>query len=329
MDMDKSYLSNALDIAKEVFSIEKQALDEVLAALDNSFNSALDLIYSIKGRVIVTGMGKSGHIAAKIAATLASTGTPAFFVHPAEMGHGDLGMLTPDDLVLALSYSGNTEELRKVLPPIKKLGLPLISITAGKNSALAQISDVVLLTPISKEACPLDLAPTSSTTVALVMGDAIAVALMKKRNFQKQDFARSHPLGSLGRSFVQVSEIMNTSSHLPQVSLETGFDLVLQEIDSGSFGFTTVLDSNGKLSGIVTDGDLRRAQIKFGVQVFQKLASDIMNSNPKTIPEDAFASRAADLMKEYRISTLVVVDNQVKPIGILDLKDLLAQGFVI
>ncbi len=316
-------------IAKEVFAIEAQALNEVSAALDANFDQAVELIHKLEGRVIVTGMGKSGHIAAKIAATLASTGTPAFFVHPAEMGHGDLGMLTTNDLVLALSYSGNTEELRKVLPPIKKLGLPLISITAGRDSVLAQLSDVVLLTPISKEACPLDLAPTSSTTVSLVMGDALAVALMKKKNFQKQDFARSHPLGSLGRSFVQVGELMRAGLTIPQVLPGADLKQVLEEINSKGFGFTTVVDLTGALLGVITDGDLRRAQIKFSAEVFNKKAQDIMSANPKMVTPETFATRAADIMKEYRISTLVVADDNMRPLGIIDLKDLLAQGFVI
>ena len=316
-------------IAKEVFAIEAEALNEVSAALDANFDQAVELIHKLEGRVIVTGMGKSGHIAAKIAATLASTGTPAFFVHPAEMGHGDLGMLTTNDLVLALSYSGNTEELRKVLPPIKKLGLPLISITAGRDSVLAQLSDVVLLTPISKEACPLDLAPTSSTTVSLVMGDALAVALMKKKNFQKQDFARSHPLGSLGRSFVQVGELMRAGLTIPQVLPGADLKQVLEEINSKGFGFTTVVDLTGALLGVITDGDLRRAQIKFSAEVFNKKAQDIMSANPKMVTPETFATRAADIMKEYRISTLVVADDNMRPLGIIDLKDLLAQGFVI
>jgi arabinose-5-phosphate isomerase len=273
-------------------------------------------------------MGKSGHIGAKIAATLASTGTPAFFVHPAEMGHGDLGMLKSDDLVLALSFSGNTEELRKVLPAIKKLGVPLISITAGKDSALAQVSDLVLLTPITQEACPLDLAPTSSTTATLVMGDALAVALMKAKNFQAHDFARSHPLGSLGRSFMQISEIMRTTE-IPSVNKNADLKTVLQEIDAKSLGFTTIIDTNGQILGIITDGDLRRAQIKFGADVFNKLASQIMNNNPKTITPDTLASQAAEILKSYRISSLVVVDNQKIPLGIIDLKDMLAEGFVI
>ena len=318
----------SLQIAREVFDIESETLSLVKSQLDSSFEKSVELILQVKGRVVVTGMGKSGHIGAKIAATLASTGTPAFFVHPAEMGHGDLGMLKSDDLVLALSFSGNTDELRKVLPAIKKLGVPLISITSGKDSALARVSDCVLLTPITQEACPLDLAPTSSTTATLVMGDALAVALMKAKNFQAQDFARSHPLGSLGRSFIQISQIMRTTE-IPSVDSNANLQEILQEIDQKSLGFTVVTDKNGQILGIITDGDLRRAQIKFGAEVFNKLAFEIMNKNPKTITPDTLATQAAEILKSYRISSLVVVDNQKIPLGTLDLKDMLAEGFVI
>ena len=320
--------TSSLQIAREVFDIESETLSLVKSQLDSSFEKSVELILQVKGRVVVTGMGKSGHIGAKIAATLASTGTPAFFVHPAEMGHGDLGMLKSDDLVLALSFSGNTDELRKVLPAIKKLGVPLISITAGKDSALARVSDLVLLTPITQEACPLDLAPTSSTTATLVMGDALAVALMKAKNFQAQDFARSHPLGSLGRSFIQISQIMRTAE-IPSVSPSANLQEILQEIDKKSLGFTVVTDTNGQILGIITDGDLRRSQIKFGAEVFTKSAFEIMNKNPKTITPDTLASQAAEILKSYRISSLVVVDNQKIPLGTLDLKDMLAEGFVI
>lgn len=320
--------TSPLQIAREVFDIESATLSLVKSQLDSSFEKSVELILQVKGRVVVTGMGKSGHIGAKIAATLASTGTPAFFVHPAEMGHGDLGMLKSDDLVLALSFSGNTDELKKVLPAIKKLGVPLISITSGKDSALARVSDCVLLTPITQEACPLDLAPTSSTTATLVMGDALAVALMKAKNFQAQDFARSHPLGSLGRSFIQISQIMRTTE-IPSVDSSANLQEILQEIDQKSLGFTVVTDKNGQILGIITDGDLRRAQIKFGAEVFNKLAFEIMNKNPKTITPDTLATQAAEILKSYRISSLIVVDNQKIPLGTLDLKDMLAEGFVI
>ena len=318
----------SLLIAKEVFQTEIESMNLVLAEIGEEFNKAVDMILQVEGRVVVTGMGKSGHIASKIAATLASTGTPSFFVHPAEMGHGDLGMLKTSDLVLALSFSGNTEELRKILAPIKKLGVPLIAITGAKDSALANAADIILYTPITKEACPLELAPTSSTTVALVMGDALAVALMKHKNFQEQDFARSHPLGSLGRSFVQISEIMHIRE-IPQVASTADFKTVLVEINSKKFGFTTVVNDRQEVIGVITDGDLRRAQIKYGPETFNKKAADIMNLQPKLISPDTLAIRAAEIMKEHRISSLVVVDTNSKPVGILDLKDMLAEGFVI
>lgn len=319
---------DSISVAKDVFETEIDTLKLVQSNLDENFAKAIELILKVQGRVVVTGMGKSGHIGAKIAATLASTGTPAFFVHPAEMGHGDLGMLKSDDIVLGLSFSGNTEELRKVLTPIKSLGLQLISITGRLDSALAQFSDVVLQTPITQEACPLDLAPTSSTTAALAMGDALAVTLMKHKNFQKKDFARSHPLGSLGRSFVQVSEIMRDQK-LPQLSSQASFEELLEEINSKGMGFTLIVDEDSKLIGSVTDGDLRRAQLKYGPETFEKKVYEIMNKNPKSVDQETFATRAAEVMKEYRISSLIVVDEGTCPVGILDLKDMLAEGFII
>lgn len=321
--------TNSQQIAREVFQIELDSITQVLESIDEEFEQAVEAILQVKGRVVVTGMGKSGHIGAKIAATLASTGTPSFFVHPAEMGHGDLGMLKADDLVLALSFSGNTEELRKVLPAIKKRNLPLIAITGGKESSLASFADITLHTPISQEACPLDLAPTSSTTVALVMGDALAVALMKHRGFKKEDFAQSHPLGSLGRSFVQVEQIMRKQGDIPSVASDADMKSVLREINSKKLGFTTVLGDAQRVIGTITDGDLRRAQINYGADSFNKKASEIMSSNPKIISPEALAISAAEIMKEYRISSLVVVDNQSKALGIIDLKDMLAEGFVI
>ncbi len=320
--------TSSLLTARSVFNDEIKALEAVAAALGESFNKAVESIIKIKGRVVVTGMGKSGHIGAKIAATLASTGTPAFFVHPAEMGHGDLGMLTQDDAVIAISFSGRTDELRKVLSPIKRLGLPLISITGNADSVLGEFSDTILLTPISKEACPLDLAPTSSTTAALVMGDALAIALMRKRDFREEDFARSHPLGSLGKSLLLVSELMRKEQQIPVVTLDAALQPVLEEISAKRLGFTTVLDSQGKLKGIITDGDLRRAQLKFNKDIFDKKATEIMTAEPKTISAEAAALTALKLMEEHRISSLIVVDAASKPQGILDLKDFLVAGLL-
>lgn len=315
-------------VAKDVFKQEAQTLLDLAEALGGEFDQAIELIAKVTGRVIVTGMGKSGHIGAKIAATLASTGTPAFFVHPAEMGHGDLGMLKSDDLVLGLSYSGNTDELKKVLPAIKATGVPLISITGNANSKLAEFSDVVLLTPVKKEACPLDLAPTNSTTAALVMGDALAVAMMKKTGFEAKDFARSHPLGSLGKSFMLVSELMRKEKQVPQVSVDAGFTEVLKEIDGKALGLTLVVNQGGELAGIITDGDLRRAQLEFEAEAFTKNAAQIMSANPKTCTADTLALSALKLMEEYRIADIVVLDGQSKPLGILDLKDFLEADLV-
>jgi arabinose-5-phosphate isomerase len=314
--------AEALETARSVFADEIKALEIVAAALNENFQKAVDAIVKIKG------MGKSGHIGAKIAATLASTGTPAFFVHPAEMGHGDLGMLTQDDAVIAISFSGKTDELRKVLSPIKRLGVPLISITGNADSVLGEFSDCILLTPITKEACPLDLAPTSSTTAALVMGDALAIALMRRRDFREEDFARSHPLGSLGKSLLLVSDLMRKEQQVPAVQLDTPHLKLLEEINAKRLGLTTVVDKQGKLKGIITDGDLRRAQIKFSKEIFDKQAQEIMATEPKTINANSAAITALKIMEEHRISNLIVLDAESKPCGIVDLKDFLQAGLL-
>jgi arabinose-5-phosphate isomerase len=320
--------TDLLAMGRELFQEEAQALIEVKNSLDINFEKAVEIMAATKGRVVVTGMGKSGHIGAKIAATLASTGTPAFFVHPAEMGHGDLGMLTADDVVLAISFSGNTEELRKVLPAIKKLQTPLISITGNSDSLLAQYSAATLSTPIKREACPLNLAPTSSTTAALVMGDALSVALMQYKGFKEEDFAKSHPLGSLGKSFILVAELMRPEQEVPKVSENLAFKEILEEISAKGLGLTTVLNEKNELIGIITDGDLRRAQLKFAAEVFSKTASEIMTKNPKTGKETTLAVDALKIMNKHRIADIVIVDSNNKPIGILDLKDFLAAGFL-
>lgn len=328
MSMQTMSNTDYIQVAKDVFKTEAYALLEIEKCIDESFSEAIDILHNCKGRIVITGMGKSGHIASKIAATLASTGSPSFFVHPAEMGHGDLGMLKDDDVVIGLSFSGNTEELRKILSPIKRLGLPLVSITGNANSTLAEFSDVTLLTPITKEACPLDLAPTSSTTAALVMGDAIAVALMRKRDFQKEDFARSHPLGSLGKSLVLVSDVMRKEQDLPVVEAEDSFVDLLREINSKKLGLTTVVNREGILQGIITDGDLRRAQMNFRENAFNKTARDIMSKAPKTISTNALAVSALNIMEQSRISDVVVVDEEIRAVGVIDLKDLLKAGLL-
>jgi arabinose-5-phosphate isomerase len=315
--------------AKQVFNIEIESLKLVESLLDESFTRAVAIIQArSQGRVIVTGMGKSGHIGAKIAATLASTGTSAFFVHPAEMGHGDLGMVHPEDIVLALSYSGNTLELSKVLLPLKRQQNKIIAITGNLDSELARHSDVVLHAPISKEACPLELAPTSSTTVALVLGDALAIALMHRSNFQKHDFAKSHPLGSLGQSMLKVSELMR-EFEIPQVSPNTSFQDLLKEINLKNLGFAAVLAPDKKLLGIVTDGDLRRAILKHANALFKMQAAEVMTSKPITIKSDDSALLAADFIKRRRIGQILVVDDNNLCLGVLDLKDLLTAGFKV
>lgn len=322
-------MNGVLEIGKQVFETEIESLEQVKNFLSESFIKAVDLILASSGRVIVTGMGKSGHIGAKIAATLASTGTSSFFVHPAEMGHGDLGMILPDDLVIAISYSGKTDELRKILLPVKKLGVRIIAITGDSESILANYADITLLTPITREACPLELAPTSSTTAALVLGDALAIALMKKKNFQKDDFARSHPLGSLGQSVVPISDLMRKDTEIPSVFLGSDYWTILEEINSKKLGLTTVLSSEGQLMGVITDGDLRRAQIKYTQEVFTKQAKDIMTINPFVMNADDLAVGAVKFMEKKRIGQIIIVNDDNSPIGVLDLKDLLSAGFMI
>lgn len=319
---------DAMEIAKEVFEIEAQALVQVAESINENFNRTVELISTCKGRTVVVGIGKSGHIGNKIAATLASTGTPSFFAHATEMGHGDLGMLKEDDVVIAISFSGNTDELRRVLYPIKRLGVPLIAITGNNESILAEFADHVLLTPIDKEACPLDLAPTSSTTATLVMGDALAVALMKMKNFQKEDFAKSHPLGSLGKSLTLVSDLMRKDQDMPKVQEDTLVIDILEEISKKKLGLTTVLNSNGVLVGTITDGDLRRAQMRFTNSIFEKTAADLMSESPKTISEKLMAVEALKIMQDHRISDVVVVDSEQRPVGVIDLKDLLKAGLL-
>ncbi len=320
--------TNYAQIGRDVFKTEAYALLEIEKTLGQEFDKAIELLHGCEGRIVVTGMGKSGHIGSKIAATLASTGSPSFFVHPAEMGHGDLGMVKNNDVVIGISFSGNTEELRKVLSPIKRLEIPLISITGNPESTLSEFSDVTLLTPITKEACPLDLAPTSSTTAALVMGDALAVALMKKRDFQKKDFAKSHPLGSLGKSLIQIKDVMRQASDLPRVQDESKFETVLNEISDKKLGLTTVINSEGALLGVITDGDLRRAILKFNTNVNEKLAKEIMSIEPKTMSENELAISALNIMETNRISDVVVVNEAKIPVGIIDLKDLLKAGLI-
>ncbi|XMD70834.1 D-arabinose 5-phosphate isomerase [Campylobacter lari] len=308
---------NAIEIAKEVFEIESKTILDLCDNLNEGFNKAIELILSIKGRCVVSGMGKSGHIGAKIAATLASTGTPSFFMHPGEALHGDLGMLTSEDVLLAISNSGETEEVLKLIPVIKKRKIPLIVMVGNQNSTLAKQADIFINIAVKKEACPLQLAPTSSTTATLAMGDAIAVALMRARNFRPDDFALFHPGGSLGRKLLtRVGDLM-VSNNLPIVSPESEFNELVDVMTSGKLGLCIVLE-NEKLVGIITDGDLRRALRANDKPRFDFKAKEIMSESPKTIEVSAMASEAEELMLKHKIKEIVVTQDE-KIVGIIQL----------
>nr|WP_162473454.1 KpsF/GutQ family sugar-phosphate isomerase [Campylobacter sp. RM16704] len=308
---------DAIKIAKEVFEIESKTILDLCDSLNEDFSKAIELILSIKGRCVVSGMGKSGHIGAKIAATLASTGTPSFFMHPGEALHGDLGMLTNEDVLLAISNSGETEEVLKLIPVIKKRKIPLIVMVGNEKSTLAKQADIFIKISIKKEACPLQLAPTSSTTATLAMGDAIAVALMKARKFKPDDFALFHPGGSLGRKLLtKVSDLM-VFKNLPIVYPESEFNELVDVMTSGKLGLCIVLE-NEKLVGIITDGDLRRALRANDKPRFDFKAKEIMSEKPKTIEANAMASEAEELMLKHKIKEIVVTQDE-KIVGIIQL----------
>ena len=309
---------------RKVVEIEAQALHDLAARIDGGFAAACRLVLASRGRVVATGMGKSGHIARKIAATLASTGTPAFFVHPAEASHGDLGMITHKDVVLALSNSGETDELLTILPLIKRQGVPLIAMTGNAGSSLARISDVHLDVSVPEEACPLGLAPTSSTTAALVMGDALAIALLEARGFTDEDFARSHPAGSLGRRLLlHIGDVMHSGAAIPSVGTQaTLFEAVLEMTRKG-LGMTAITDPEGRLLGVFSDGDLRRAVDDGDVDLRTTPVVRLMTINPKTIGPDKLAVEAARVMEAHKIHALLVVDDDQRVVGALNIHDLL------
>ncbi|EAL6459437.1 KpsF/GutQ family sugar-phosphate isomerase [Campylobacter coli] len=308
---------DTLKIAKEVFATEAKAIEDLALNLDENFSKAIELMLHTKGRCIVSGMGKSGHIGAKIAATLASTGTPSFFIHPGEALHGDLGMLTPDDVLIAISNSGETEEILKIIPAIKKRKIPLIAMCGKKNSTLVKQGDIFLNISVKEEACPLQLAPMSSTTATLVMGDALAAALMKARNFRPDDFALFHPGGSLGRKLLtRVSDLM-VSKNLPIVHPDTEFNDLVDVMTSGKLGLCLVVE-NEKLVGIITDGDLRRALKANDKPRFDFKAKEIMSINLKVVDADAMASEAEEIMLKYKIKE-IVVSKEDKVVGIIQL----------
>lgn len=312
--------------AQRTIRLELEAIQDLLQRINGDFTRACQLILGSKGRVVVVGMGKSGHIGNKIAATLASTGTTAFFVHPAEASHGDMGMITRDDVVLALSNSGSTAEIVTLLPLIKRLGITLISMTGNPESPLAKAAEVNLDARVSQEACPLNLAPTSSTTVSLVLGDALAIALLEARGFTAEDFAFSHPGGALGRRLLlKVENVMHAGDSLPQVKQGTSLRDALLEMTQKGLGMTAVLGDDGQLAGIFTDGDLRRALDK-GIDVRDASIDAVMTLNGKTARADMLAAEALKIMEDNKISALVVVDNSGRPVGAFNLGDLLRAG---
>ena len=314
---------------RRVVEIEAQALQALAARIDGTgpdlaFAAACKLILACKGRVVATGMGKSGHIARKIAATLASTGTPAFYVHPGEAGHGDLGMITDADIVLALSYSGESDEILTLLPVLKRQGNPLVTMTGRPQSTMAREADVHLDVSVPAEACPLDLAPTSSTTATLAMGDALAVALLEARGFTADDFARSHPSGSLGRRLLlHITDVMHAGEDVPRVHEDATLSEALVEMSRKRLGMTTVVDAEGKLIGLFTDGDLRRTLDDAALDVRTAMIAQVMTRHPKTIGADQLAVEAARLMETHKIIGLIVVDAERRPVGALNIHDLL------
>jgi arabinose-5-phosphate isomerase len=318
------YVSSAL----RTIRLEAEAVTALSARIDGQFTAACELILNCIGRVIVTGMGKSGHIGKKIAATLASTGTPAFFVHPGEASHGDLGMITKNDIVLAISYSGTSSEIVTLLPLLKRAGINIISMTANAQSTLGEIAEVNLDISVVFEACPLDLAPTSSTTATLVMGDALAIALLEARGFTAEDFAFSHPGGALGRKLLlRVADVMHSGDDIPRVAPETAMLDALMVMSEKGFGMTTVMNPAGDLLGIFTDGDLRRS-IDKGVDIRIAKVGELMNTNPKMLRENTLAAEALALMEQAKINVLLVTNEQKALVGVVKINDLLRAGII-
>ncbi len=312
----------SLETARRVLRIEAEALKDLQERLDAGFERAVDVLFACKGRVVVTGMGKSGLIGRKIAATLSSTGTPSLFLHPAEALHGDLGMLLAGDTVLAVSYGGETEEIVALLATMKRLGLPLVTFTGNTRSTLAQASDVVLDTSVREEACSLNLAPTASTTAAMALGDALAVALLERRGFDHDDFAALHPGGRLGKKLLRVRDLMHGGEALPSVAPSAKLPDVIYEMSRKGLGMTTVIDSRGGLAGIITDGDLRRLMQQRPGATFELTAEECMSGNPVTIAGDEFASSALRLMEQRKITSVVALDGERRVAGVVHLHDL-------
>jgi arabinose-5-phosphate isomerase len=313
----------ALALARATLDIEARALEALKARQGDGFIAALRAMLACRGRVVVMGMGKSGHVGRKVAATLASTGTPAFFVHPAEASHGDLGMVTPGDVVLAISNSGESDEIAAIVPAIKRLGCTLVAMTGQVESSLGRHADIVVSSAVDQEACPLNLAPTASTTAQMALGDALAVALLDARGFREEDFARSHPGGSLGRKLLMhVADLMRTGDAVPRVERGTVMAEILHEMTRKGLGFTAVCDEGGRLAGIFTDGDLRRL-IETGADLRAMRAGEVMSASPKLIRDDALAVEAAELMERHRVTGLLVVDADGRLVGAVNSNDLM------
>jgi arabinose-5-phosphate isomerase len=318
-----SRADRALALARETFDIEAAAVLGLKARVGDAFARTVDLVLALQGRVVVMGMGKSGHVGRKIAATLASTGTPAMFVHPGEASHGDLGMVTQSDLVLMISNSGESQEVAAILPVLKRLGVPLVAMTGNGKSTMAQHADLWIDSAVSKEACPLNLAPTASTTAQLAMGDALAVALLDARGFRAEDFARSHPGGALGRKLLTlVTDVMRSGDAVPKVAPTASFSELMREMSAKGLGAASVVDAQGQVLGIFTDGDLRR-WVEKGVDLRAKTAQEVMHTSPCTIGLHALAVEAADLMEARRITSVLVLDDAGVLCGVLNSNDLM------
>lgn len=325
---DKPTNDELLKLASEVLAIESRAVDALRDRLGDEFIAACKLCLETPGRIVVSGMGKSGHISNKIAATLSSTGTPAFFMHPAEASHGDLGMITSQDLLLAISYSGETMEVVTILPLVKRMGAKLLSITGNPKSTMAKAADVHLDISVTEEACPLNLAPTASTTATMAMGDALAVALLNSRGFTAEDFARSHPSGNLGKRLVlRVSDIMRSGDRIPAVTSDVSLRDGLMEMTDKGLGMTAVVSDDRTLEGIFTDGDLRRT-LDNGADIHSTHIRDVMHGNCKTISSDMLAAEALHILEENKITSLVVTDEDNKLVGALNIHDLFREGLM-
>lgn len=320
--------NQTISIAKEVIRKEAQAIFDLEHKIDEEFTQAIDLLSKCKGRVIISGMGKSGIIGRKIAATLTSTGTSAMFLHPAEGMHGDLGAVHKDDVVICISKSGDTSDLFQIFPVLKRIGVPIISIVGNRRSRIAERSDIVLDVSVKEEACPFDLAPTSSTTAALVMGDALAVALLEKRNFSAEDFVMFHPGGSLGKKLsIKIDDVMFTGDRIPKVTQDLPLEKVIFEITSKRFGSTCVINQDDKLTGIITDGDVRRL-VEKTKDIWNLKAKDVMSKYPKTVKIGTMASDALKLMTDFSIMQVIIIDDENRPKGIVHIHDLLEAGIL-